>query len=92
MKAVRKYSVIIDEAELDEIRIKEYELPLLVDKMTRLYEMSDEQEIHWVRGIDRNGEAFEGWVEDDEVSDKTMVVLFTVSGWDVQEIGFEVSE
>lgn len=88
IKVARKYKVEIDDATLSDIRTLGYDEKALFDTMTRMFEMGEEEEIHWVRGINEDGEAFEGWVDDGW---NLGIRLYTVSGWEIAALdGLEV--
>lgn len=87
----RVYKVEIDQADLSIIEARGYNLLLLMDKMTYLSAQGDEQEIHWLKGIDYNDEPYQGWVEDSAISQNSMdEILYTVTDWIVQEVGLKI--
>lgn len=85
----RSYRVEIGQADLSIIEARGFNLLLLIDKMVRLSEAGDEQEVHWIKGTTDTGTPFEGWMEDDEL-DQNDEVLYTVGEWIVEEVGLRI--
>lgn len=91
-RLVRSYDISIDDQVLEEISLKGYNFMDLFILMSHLADMDDEQEIHYVKGADRNGEKYEGWLEDDETSVEGDEILYTVVDWDCVEVSHDLEE